>query len=155
MCVVNLNSEWDVRWWLTWYKVSVNGLYLYSAFLVFWLLKALYNTCQHSPIHTHIHTLRAGTLSHTFTLQWRSHWEWFGVQYLAQGHADRRSRGLNHPPSEWQTARSTYWTTAAPQCTSNLFLAVWLNFRGWFSFSAHVITIGRLFLIRIKQQRVS
>ncbi len=31
----------------------VNGLYLYSAFLVFWPLKALYTT---GAIHTHNHT---------------------------------------------------------------------------------------------------
>ncbi len=76
----------------------VNGMYLYSTFLVFSTTQSAFTT-QFSihPIHTHIHALRAGKFStksqpaqreliHTHTHQWRSHQEQFGVQYLAQRH---------------------------------------------------------------------
>uniref|UniRef100_A0A3B3Q4N9 Dual adaptor of phosphotyrosine and 3-phosphoinositides n=1 Tax=Paramormyrops kingsleyae TaxID=1676925 RepID=A0A3B3Q4N9_9TELE len=62
-------KNWKTRWFtlnrneLKYYKdkmVSlhsfVNGLHLYSAFLLLRVLKALYNTCLTFTIHTHIHT---------------------------------------------------------------------------------------------------
>ena len=64
-------------------------LHFYSAFPVYWQLKALYNTC-------HIHPF-----THTFIHWWRrlpckvptAHQEQFGVQYLAQGHFDMQLGG--------------------------------------------------------------
>ncbi len=75
---------------------------------------------QHKSAFTHSHTkgrwllykeptCSSGTHTHTFTHQWRSHQEQFGVQYLTQG---QRSRGSNHRPSDWYRTRSTYWATA-------------------------------------------
>lgn len=73
---------------------NTNGLYFYSAFLIFWLLKALYNTSQHSYNHIHSHTngrwllhkvLSCSSETHTltFTHHWQRHWEQFGVQFYA------------------------------------------------------------------------
>lgn len=47
---------------LHWWKRGF-ALHLHSAFLVIQLLRALYITSQHSPIHTHIHTLTAGAFA--------------------------------------------------------------------------------------------
>ena len=69
----------------------VNGLHLYSTFLVFRLLKALYATCQHSPIHTHIHSLMA-----VAAMQGAAHQEQFVVQYLAQGHFNMQTGGAGN-----------------------------------------------------------
>ncbi len=79
----------------------VNGLYLYSAFLVSSSAQSAFdNTSQHSPIHTHIHTLKGQVTSlqranllirnsctHIHTLMAQplgAVW----VQYLAPGHFD-------------------------------------------------------------------
>ena len=70
----------------------VNGLHLYSTFLVFRLLKALYTTCQHSPIHTHIHTLMAVAAMQGAP----AHQEQFEVLYLAQGHFDMQTGGAGN-----------------------------------------------------------
>ncbi len=35
---------------------AVNGLHLCGIFQVFWQLKALYNTSQHSSFYTHLYT---------------------------------------------------------------------------------------------------
>ena len=98
----------------------VNGLYLYSAFLVFWPLKALLHYESHSPIHTHSYAEWVQGLpckvptcpseetnhSHTFIHWWHSHQEQFGVKYLAQGHIGMWTGGAGNrtvdlPISGW------------------------------------------------------
>ena len=96
----------------------VNGQHLYSGFLTYQTLKALYNTCQHSytdgrGCHARCqsaHQERYSTFypkcftmflmltqpfthTHTLTHQWCSQRQQFGVQYLAQGHFDMWTRG--------------------------------------------------------------
>ncbi len=94
---VHFLSDCSLPVWL------VNGLYVFSAFLV---ISTSQSTLQVS-IHPFIcsrgrwllykePTCSLGTHSHTFTHQWRSHKEQFGAQYLAQGHFDMPLYLLSH-----------------------------------------------------------
>ena len=99
----------------------VNGLYLYSAFLVFWPLKVLLHYMSHSPIHTHSYTDDRGyhagyqpahqeeiNHSYTFTHRWRSNRSNLGLSVLPK---DTSACGLEEPGID---DHSTSWATAAP-----------------------------------------
>ena len=85
-------------------QVRVNRLHLSSAFLNQWPLKALYNIDQHSPIHTHIHTLTvASTMQGDSQLVKSSQ----GERRLAQGHYDT-PLGVHQTSNLLVTCRTLY-----------------------------------------------
>ena len=84
----------------------VNGLYLYSAFLVFQPLKALLHYKPHSHTHSYAEGVQGLPFKvptcpseeiWSFTHWWHSHQEQFGVKYLAQGHIDMQTGGIEPP----------------------------------------------------------
>ncbi len=81
----------------------VNGLYLFSAFLVF---SATQSTLQHKSTfthsHTHIHTLRAGDFS---TKSRPAHQELIHTHSHINAEAIRSSSGFNILPTDTSTCR--------------------------------------------------
>ncbi len=102
----------------------VNGLYLYSAFLA---LKVL---LQHKSAFTHSHTrshskvrrllYKEPTHAHSFTHQWNSHWEQFGVR--DQGHFDMWTEGAGDRTTDFLIGRQPTLPTEPqlPQNDANL-----------------------------------
>ncbi len=96
-------------------NTSVNGLPLYSTFLVFLLLRVLYDTGQHSPIHTHSQT--NGRWWHLHTKN-NNHLKQFGFQYhqfLTQGHFNMQTGGVQDQTTDRWISRlppSSSWVTA-------------------------------------------
>ena len=106
----------------------VNGLHLYSAFLVF---STTQSALHYKRAFTHSHTFthwwrwlsyklptahQEANHSYTFTHRWRSHRGQIGVKYLAQGHIDMELGGAGNRTADPPTGgRLLYlWATAAP-----------------------------------------